>query len=158
MPLFLRNILWSPCNESVTWSRISKKQKKMHEFWGKREKKVELGVNFLIQIFIFWMLPSRSVFSKGLAHFSKCAKLLQVLQRHASVQMLHISTASWNVYFINSLNTPPLRPRSQLCVLGWGVTMIHETTFRVYANFTKSKAWSAIQVYFSLPHLSNLDC
>lgn len=71
-----------------------KKTKEMHEFWGKRKKKVELGVNFLIQIFIFWMLPFRSVFSKGLAHFSKCAKLLQVLQRHASVQMLHISTAS----------------------------------------------------------------
>lgn len=137
---------------------VYQKTKKNAWIWGKRKKKVELGVNFLIQIFIFWMLPSRSVFSKGLANFSKCAKLLQVLQRHASVQMLHISTASWNVYFINCLNPPPLRPRSQLCVLGWGVTIIHETTFRVYANFTKSKAWSAIQVYFSLPHLSNLDC
>lgn len=156
MPLFLRNILWSPCKapqalHDHVYQKIKIKNACLN--FGEKEKKGRVGSEF----------PDSdihsSVFSKGLAHFSKCAKLLQVLQRHASVQMLHISTASWNVYFINSLNIPPVfRPRSQLCVLGWGVTMIHATTLRVYANFTKSKAWSAIQVYFRLPHLSKLDC
>lgn len=111
MPLFLRNILWSPCNENVTWSCYIKNQKNECLNFGGWSWEWNSWFTYLFS----GCCHPEVFFSKGLAYFSKCAKLLQVLQQHASIQMLHISTASWNIFYKQFKYSPTQTPFPTLC-------------------------------------------